>query len=193
MKLKKTNIKRLVSLSAAGAGALGVAAGTANAGIIYSGILDEKVGRGVGFGSQALISGPGGAGAVLGLSASFGCTLGICDELTGVALGARNGPHGTQFIFPINGASCCVKVAAFPLNATSGKPHPDRSNGARPVASSVCEGGVKPAPATPVRKRISVRPTPTSCSLFKVGIFRTPSTDGLKSMLAFLAMGADRM
>jgi hypothetical protein len=51
MRIKKKNIARLASLSAVGAGALGVAAGTAEAGVIYSGPLTEKVGFSKGYGS----------------------------------------------------------------------------------------------------------------------------------------------
>jgi hypothetical protein len=43
--IKRRNMKRLASLSALGAGVLGVRAGTAQAsGIVYSGILDEQIG-----------------------------------------------------------------------------------------------------------------------------------------------------
>ena len=38
MRIKSKNVTRLASLSALGAGALGVAAGTAQAGIIYSNV-----------------------------------------------------------------------------------------------------------------------------------------------------------
>ena len=43
MRIKKKNVARLASLSALGAGALGVAAGTAHAGIVYT-PLSGKVG-----------------------------------------------------------------------------------------------------------------------------------------------------
>jgi hypothetical protein len=73
-KLKRANVRRLASLSALGAGALGVAAGAAEAGtpdaegIVYSGIVDEKVGFGGGYGSGGTIFGPGSKVGRLGLS-----------------------------------------------------------------------------------------------------------------------------
>jgi hypothetical protein len=62
----KRNMKRLASLSALGAGALGITAGTADASsIVLSGILDEKVGLSPGFHKQATFTGPDGVGAML--------------------------------------------------------------------------------------------------------------------------------
>jgi hypothetical protein len=54
MRIKKKNVARLASLSALGAGALGVAAGTAKADIV-SMPLNDKVGFSPGFGSGATI------------------------------------------------------------------------------------------------------------------------------------------
>jgi len=66
MKIKKANLKRLASLSALGAGALGIATGTAEASsIVFSGILNERIGFGKGFGRGATIGGPNGAGGQL--------------------------------------------------------------------------------------------------------------------------------
>ena len=63
-KLKKPNRKRLAPLSALGAGAIGMTAGTAEASsIVYSGILDERVRYGA-FGSVTF-AGPNGVGAAL--------------------------------------------------------------------------------------------------------------------------------
>jgi hypothetical protein len=55
IKLKRSNLKRLASLSALGAGALGVNAGTAEAYVVYSGIVNEKVGFGSGYGAHASV------------------------------------------------------------------------------------------------------------------------------------------
>jgi hypothetical protein len=128
VKIGKPNLKRLASLSALGAGALGVTAGTANAStIVYSGIVDDNVGWGVGYGASAIIAGPNGAGAVLGRGEYFSSSTGL---IRIVGLGARSGSHGTQFrfigkpnsyLFPYNQAA-----AAFPLNARFGVPPASR-------------------------------------------------------------------
>jgi hypothetical protein len=57
MRIKKKNVARLASLSALGAGVLGVAAGTAQAGIVYSGPLNATVG--FRSGDNTLFSGAG--------------------------------------------------------------------------------------------------------------------------------------
>jgi hypothetical protein len=54
MRIKKKNVARLASLSALGAGALGVAAGTAHAGIVYT-PLSGKVGFSTGYGAFATV------------------------------------------------------------------------------------------------------------------------------------------
>jgi hypothetical protein len=65
MRIKKKNVARLASLSALGAGALGVAAGTAKAGVIYYNILPPGtvVGPTSGhWGASITLSGPGATG-----------------------------------------------------------------------------------------------------------------------------------
>jgi len=62
MKIKKRNVARLASISALGAGALGVAAGTAEAGIVYQ-PLNGSVGFSGGYGSHFVTQpGDGSAG-----------------------------------------------------------------------------------------------------------------------------------
>jgi hypothetical protein len=67
MRIKKRNIARLASLSAVGAGTLGVAAGTAHAGIVYT-LRSDKVGFSPGYGSNATVYLPGGASFLLAAS-----------------------------------------------------------------------------------------------------------------------------
>lgn len=113
IKIRKTNLRRLASLSALGAGALGATAGTGEAStIVYSGIVDEKVGWGAGYGRRATIAGPNGVDGILHLG-SRGCPT-LCASIWTVGLSAHNGPHGTNFRFL--DTSYGVNVAAFPLS-----------------------------------------------------------------------------
>jgi hypothetical protein len=56
MRIKKKNVARLASISALGAGALGVAAGTAQAGIVNVPLGNTKVGFSSGYGTAAGVS-----------------------------------------------------------------------------------------------------------------------------------------
>jgi len=121
VKIKKANVRRLASLSALGAGALGMATGTAEASsIVYSGILDERVGFLTGFQSKATFAGPNGAGGMLVASAPRpSCTTGPCNRDAYVFLFAHQGAHGTNFRF--RGFSGFL-ASAFPLSAQFGAP-----------------------------------------------------------------------
>lgn len=57
MKIKKANLKRLVSLSALGAGALGVGGSAEASSIVYSGVLNEQIGFGPGYKGPVSIPG----------------------------------------------------------------------------------------------------------------------------------------
>jgi hypothetical protein len=86
-KIRKTNIKRLASLSALGAGALAVTGGAAQANsIVYSGPLNITVPN-----NGATIAGPHGFDGVFGFSA-FSSTGSANRE---VGLGFSGGHHGT--------------------------------------------------------------------------------------------------
>ena len=62
VKIKRANLRRLASLSALGAGALVASSSPAEAStIVYSGIVDDKVGFAAGYGTKATIAGPNGA------------------------------------------------------------------------------------------------------------------------------------
>ncbi|MGA2589073.1 MAG: hypothetical protein ABSH32_04090 [Bryobacteraceae bacterium] len=129
VKVKRTNLRRLASLSALGAGALGVAASTADAGtpdangIVYSGIVDEKVGFGAGYGAQATILGPNGAAGLLDKYVIKG-SLTIIFEQQIVLVGNRPGPQGTEFRF-LGGVN--ATVSAFRRGAKFGTPAASRS------------------------------------------------------------------
>jgi hypothetical protein len=127
VKVKKANLRRLASLSALGAGALGVAAGTADAGtpdadgIVYSGIIDEKVGWVAGYGAMATIVGPNSAAGVLRKGTWYFGT----GWANLVALSARLGPHGTGFRFLAYNSCVCYPATfalAFPRKARFGSP-----------------------------------------------------------------------
>jgi hypothetical protein len=96
-RLSKANLRKFASLSALGAGGtIGLTAGTIDtSAIVYSGVVDEKVGYAAGFGSHATIAGPGGADARLfkftsRLSFSFGKVT-----YRDVLASADKGAHGT--------------------------------------------------------------------------------------------------
>jgi hypothetical protein len=110
VKIKKANLKRLASLSALGAGALGAASGTAQASsIVYSGILDDKVGFGNGFNSTARIAGPHGAYAILAAGYDDIVLSGNTFSWRLVGLGAHD------LLFPLSrgGGSRVYSAAAF--------------------------------------------------------------------------------
>jgi hypothetical protein len=120
MKIKKANLKRLASLSALGAGALGVATGAAEASsIVYSGVLDKKVAYlPGGTVAQATIAGPHGAGGVLSLFDDGCCTETLFNDYVGVNLAAKPGAHGTDFRFLATASR--FNAAGAPLNAEWG-------------------------------------------------------------------------
>lgn len=101
-KLKRVNRKRLASLSALGAGALGVAACPASANdIVFSGVINVEVPNHV---YQYTMVGPEGAGGM------FKYTWGECEitcfhlsSWVAVALFSKPGKFGTQFRFLATG------------------------------------------------------------------------------------------
>ncbi|MGO4881110.1 MAG: hypothetical protein ACLP59_09850 [Bryobacteraceae bacterium] len=98
-KLKRTNRKRLASLSALGAGALGVAACPANANdIVFSGVINVKVPYSV---YQYTMAGPEGAGGVLKFNS--GCQITCFNFSSGVEILSKPGKHGTEFRFLATG------------------------------------------------------------------------------------------
>ena len=96
MKLKKENLRRLASISALGAGALGASAGTASANdIVFSGVIDVDV-----YYSYTFV-GPNGAGGVF--KSTPGCQE-TCLSLAGaLELLSKPGKFGTQFRFLATG------------------------------------------------------------------------------------------
>lgn len=116
-KLKRANRKRFASLSALGAGALGVAASPANANdIVFSGVINVVVPNPV---RSYTIPGPNGAGGVVRI-APF-CQL-YCSASTSVAILSKPGKYGTQFRVLATGsrhASGTVALAE-PLGAVWG-------------------------------------------------------------------------
>jgi hypothetical protein len=115
MKIKKANIRRLASLSALGAGALGLSGSAEASSIVYSGILDEKVGFG-----RVTFAGPGGAGGMLKVWSVTGTCLESCGD-HGVRLYDHVASHGTEFLFRAT-ASGRGMVSAFSRNAKFGIP-----------------------------------------------------------------------
>jgi|SRR5580658_2027637 len=103
-KLKRSNTKRLASLSALGAGALGIAAGPAHAGdVVFSGVINTKIGPPPSSVTYTIPGpGPGGAGGVLKTQ------IYVCSD-TCFALGlavdifSKPGKYGTQFRFLAEG------------------------------------------------------------------------------------------
>jgi hypothetical protein len=140
-KIKKTNLRRLASLSALGAGALGVTAGAADAStIVYSGIVDEKIGYGCGLGTscaKATIMGPNGvAGIMRGISAFFPYASSSNGFFVRRAvMSTRAGAHGTDFRVRANANGT---PSAFPLSARFGKPPASRSVAGGGLAFSSC-------------------------------------------------------
>lgn len=118
-KVKKSNLRRLASLSALGAGALGLAgkadAGTPDAnGVVFSGIVDEKVGFGASSGARATILGPNGAAGVFFKSSyKFQVFTSRTTFQSVIAGSASPQPHGTTFRI-LNTAP--FKTTHFPVN-----------------------------------------------------------------------------
>lgn len=137
IKLKKTNVKRLASLTALSAGTLGIAAGPAEAGdVFWSGIVDKKVGFDKGFGTRADIAGPHGAGGILGVTAFSCCSMTLFTGRATVLLGEKHGSHGTSFRF-INAETKSGDrslAAALPSGAAWGTAFHGKSANRAPVA-----------------------------------------------------------
>ncbi len=138
-KIRKSNWKRLASLSALGAGALGVTAGTTDAStIVFSGIVDEKMGFGPGYGSHSLsIAGPNGVAVTMGLRTGFfppsdGTSSGY--YIKAASVGGRNGDHGTVLRF--RGIFTFFPVG-FSQGARFGHPVSSRSIGGGNIAESL--------------------------------------------------------
>lgn len=90
--LKRANRKRLASLSALGAGVLGVAVSPANANdIVFSGVINVVVPNPI---HSYTIPGPNGAGGVVKIPPS--CQL-VCYASDSVAILSKPGKFGTQF------------------------------------------------------------------------------------------------
>jgi hypothetical protein len=153
MRIKRANIKRLASLSALGAGALWMTAVTAEASsIVYSGVIDEKVGFGKGFARSATFAGPNGAAALLkrGKDSQSGGTS------WHVAIRSRQGAYGTNFKFLASRGGISIFSAdfarAFPLGenwsgagGAAGAPPGDRAGQACAAGPISPSGGEKTA------------------------------------------------
>lgn len=102
-KLKRSNTKRLASLSALG-GALGMAAGPAHAGdVVFSGVIDTKIGPPPTSVTYTIPGpGPGGAGGML-KTQIYVCSDTCFDLGLAVAIFSKPGKYGTQFRFLAEG------------------------------------------------------------------------------------------
>jgi hypothetical protein len=122
IKPKKLNLKRLASLTALGAGALGVNAGTAEAYVVYSGIVKQKVGFGSGYGTHASIALPNGAGLAFRVFRStFPNTPGTILFLDVIAQNL-GGPNGTGASFGVVNTDYTTLALADPQGAKFGTP-----------------------------------------------------------------------
>jgi hypothetical protein len=93
LKLKRANRKRLASLSALGAGALGAVAIPANANdIVFSGVINVDVPYAV---HQYTMAGPEGAGGMIYVNS--GCQITCFQISSGVGIRSKPGKYGTQF------------------------------------------------------------------------------------------------
>ena len=92
MRIKKKNIARLASFSALGAGALGLAAGTAQAGIVYTPVTGNVGSVGWGIGANTVWNATLMAGVKLQVVGSQGGTG------TGAAYRIKAGGTGVQFL-----------------------------------------------------------------------------------------------
>jgi hypothetical protein len=129
IKPKKLNLKRQASLSALGAGALGVNAGTAEAYVVYSGIVKQKVGFGSGYGTHASIALPNGAGLAFRVFRStFPNTPGTILFLNVIAQNL-GGPNGTGASFGVVNTGYTTLALADPQGAKFGTPPVVRSDG----------------------------------------------------------------
>jgi hypothetical protein len=136
MRIKKANLRRLASLLALGTGALGLAAGTAEASsIVYSGVVDERVGWSPGLPGLAKFHFHNGIRAELYLIGTLGCVSGGCSA-TGVGLSAR-GRHSTSMRLLGNG----LFISAFPLSATFDTPDGKPYGGHRIASRAISTGG----------------------------------------------------
>lgn len=117
-KLKRTNLKRLASLSALGAGALGVTAGPAEAGsIIYSGIVDAHIGYDDAH--RFTLPGPNGVGGVFHTEyvwCGFTCSWAV----SWIALHAKQGANGTGVQFLAEPSHLILGAPARVLWSTAG-------------------------------------------------------------------------
>jgi hypothetical protein len=137
-KIEKTNLRRLASLSALGAGALGVTAGAADAStIVYSGIVDEKIGFEPGYASKATMALPGGAAGVIAVWAEFfpNASSSYAYFAHNASVGSRAGAHGTNFRVKANGFG---EPTALPFSARFGRPPASRSVAYGNLAHSDC-------------------------------------------------------
>ena len=136
IRLKKTNVKRLASLTALSAGTLGITAGPANAGdVFWSGIVDKKVGFDKGFGTRADIAGPNGAGGILGVTNFSCCSMTLFTGRATVLLGEKHGSNGTSFHFLSTQTKNHLRLAAaLPAGAVWGTAFQGKSTDGAAVA-----------------------------------------------------------
>jgi hypothetical protein len=109
-KIKQANMKRLASLSALGAGALGASAVNADASsIVFSGPVEVQIGLCPGCRHKAVFTGPNGAGGAFAFYRTF-----TTDRFSrfAVSLADRRGAHGTYFR-----AAGAHILSAFPIDA----------------------------------------------------------------------------
>jgi len=138
IKIRKPNLKRLASLSALGAGALGAATGSAEAStIVYSGIVDETVGLTLGSGGKATIAGPNGVAGIIRVFSAFfpSASSSAGDYERRARITSNPGAHGTGFRVR---ASRFLAVSAVAPGGRFGKPPASRSIAFGTVAFSGC-------------------------------------------------------
>lgn len=129
IKVRKTNLKRLASLSALGAGVLGVNASTAQAYVVYSGVVNQKVGFGSGYGSHAHIALPNGAGLVFKVfHSTISNTPGYL-LFQGVFANSLRGPNGTRATFGVVNTDYTTLALAASVGAKFGTPSRVRDYG----------------------------------------------------------------
>jgi len=103
-KLKRSNTKRLASLSALGAGALGAAAVPAHASdVVFSGVIDVTVEFPASHSYTIPGPGPGGAGGVIFTHISSGCQITCFNIGFTIGIASKPGKYGTQFRFLATG------------------------------------------------------------------------------------------
>ena len=154
-KIKKINLRRLASLSALGAGAMGVSGNIMEAStIVFSGPVDETVG----FGAQSHLRfrGPNGVGGVMGLHTfSVSDSAGHWVNLRGHAgaygtdfrfLGAIGGGIGRVFALAFSrgaewGGAACTDAGCVPL-AAGAQPCDSAGPGVQPPGGQVSRGRI---------------------------------------------------